>query len=97
MRKKQAAILLIMAAAVLLAGCAGGVSADRNGEVLPGQGTALIARMQALSAEESYLEWMLSPTQEMREAVDQIAAGDYQTPLAVFSIGFPQQAADAML
>lgn len=97
MRKKQAAILLTVAAAFLLAGCAVGPSADRNGEVLLGQGTALIARMQALSDEEAYLEWMLSSTQEMQEAVDQITAGDYQTPLAVFSIGVPQQAVDMML
>ena len=76
MRKKQAAILLTVAAAFLLAGCAVGPSADRNGEVLLGQGTALIARMQALSDEEAYLEWMLSSTQEMQEAVDQITAGE---------------------
>ena len=76
MGKKQVAILLTVAAAFLLAGCAVGPSADRNGEVLLGQGTALIARMQALSDEEAYLEWMLSSTQEMQEAVDQITAVD---------------------
>ena len=87
--KRRAAAILCMAAAAVLWGCAG--SAGTGGETeaaLYDRGMEVVSLMAEMAGSQEYIGYATGDG-EIEEALQEMAAGDYTAPEAVYSISAP--------
>lgn len=85
-----------LALILLCCGCQTDTNVQQE-DVLYQQGTALIGRIRTLAEEEAYWQLMMNTSPEIQEIINEIQSQDTLEPRAVFSVGFPKQAVDALL